>query len=162
MRYDDYDVAFESAQELALQNQVCTNTSVRYALTAGGWIPLTPEDKWIDWYNHDFCLGDPPESSSLCEAFANTDITYTRFLSANTTEGEDYFVTDREGVQKLITCMTKSVLGQRENRLHLNALVTEIDWSNEDCVCVRANENGQDNQYCARYAILTLSVGVLH
>ena len=164
LRYDDYDVAFERAQELALQLQQvqgCTNASIRYGLTAGNWTPMTPEDMWIDWYNHDFCVGEPPESSSLCEAITNIDTTYTRFLSANTTEGEDYFVTDREGFQKLITCMARGIFEQRGNQLHLNSTVTVIDWSNEECVCVQASENGQHNKYCALYAISTLSVGVL-
>lgn len=165
LRYDDYDGAYENAQELVLRlqkGQGCNSTSVRYGLTQGGWTPVTPEDNWIEWYNHDFCFGEPPESSSLCEAVVNSNITLTKFLSSSASESAEYYVTDREGHEKLITCLARDVLSQRDNELHLNATITEINWSSEDCICVQANENGQDNQYCARYAVSTVSVGVLY
>ena len=49
----------------------------------------------------------------------------------------------------------------KEARLLLGAVVTTIDWSSNDCVCVTANLNGEAKQYCGRYAIPTVSVGVL-
>ena len=164
LRWDDYDEAYEGAQELALRlqrDQRCVNASVRYGLTVGGWTPVTPEDNWIDWFNHDYCFGEPPEISSLCESIASSNRTSSNFASTSASEGGDYFVTDQEGFEKLITCLATDVLEESDNQLRLGVTINEIDWSNEDCVCVRTNENEPDNQYCARYAISTLSVGVL-
>ncbi len=39
--------------------------------------------------------------------------------------------------------------------------MTTIDWSKDDCVCVSANVSGTINQYYSRYAISTVSTGVL-
>ena len=159
LRWDDYDTAYEGAQKLALRlqrGQGCVNSSVRYGLTVSGWTPVTPEDNWIDWFNHDYCFGEPPESSSLCMAISSSNKTSSSFSSDS--GGGDYLVTDQEGFEKLITCLSRDVLTQSDNQLALGATVKEIDWSNEDCICVTTNEN---NQYCARYAISTLSLGVL-
>ena len=46
------------------------------------------------------------------------------------------------------------------SRLRLNEKVTLINWSDE-CVCVTTISNGSTKQYCASYAIVTFSIGVL-
>ena len=39
-------------------------------------------------------------------------------------------------------------------------VVNEIEWSDE-CVCAKINKTGIHRQYCAPYAIVTLSIGTL-
>lgn len=50
--------------------------------------------------------------------------------------------------------------GSDDDRVHLNSEVTKIEY-NDDCVCVKVTENGANRPYCAPYAIVTFSMGVV-
>lgn len=158
LRYDDYYAAFDGASVIAAnltENGQCAGASYRYALNSSGWVPTTPEDNWIDWSNFDLSEGELPVTGSAC--FAVIDDTFTDFTSPDTAYGSSYTVTDAEGYDKLPKCLIEKVLEDEQARLQFDSKVTEIDWSNENCVCITANMI----RYCARYAISTVSVGVL-
>jgi len=70
-------------------------------------------------------------------------------------------VTDQRGMGYLVQCLANDFLtNSQDQRLHLNATVTRIEWS-DSCVCATASEGGENRTYCAPYAILTFSIGVL-
>ena len=69
-------------------------------------------------------------------------------------------MTDQMGYVKLIECLAEGILGVNSSRLLLNTKVNVIKWS-DDCVCVNTTYNSQTKQFCANYAIITFSIGVL-
>lgn len=157
LRYADFDAATEAAIEYSsgLQNDI----SVREGLTQASWIPNSPEDNFVEWFGHDFCFSERPNVSSV----TNLDVlTYSDFLADSDNDGEDYYITDSRGSPALIQCMTSnfSTSPSTDERIHLEAVVTRIEYG-DDCVCATANENGQVTRYCAPYAIVTFSLGVL-
>ncbi len=163
LRWYDLEAAFEQALDISLQRQEegLPDISVREALTMAGWTPTTPEDNFIEWYTFDFCFAESPDISSV-------------FLSLPTVEGfgdldrvADWFVSDSRGFDYLVECLAATFLDTDrdgaliDERLHLNANVTdEITWSDE-CVCASAMEGSEVVTYCAPYGILTFSLGVL-
>ena len=112
----------------------------------------TAEDEWIDWLEFDFCFAEPPGDSSLYAAIPLP--TYTDFGD----DPGDFFISDNEGIFKIVRCLADEYLSENDPRLRLNTRVTRIEWS-DDCVCVTTEDS--TNKYCARYAILTFSLGVL-
>ncbi len=163
LRWDDLEAAFKKALDISLQRQEegLPDISVREALTMAGWTPTTPEDNFIEWYRFDFCFAESPDNSStflslpIGEVFGGSD----RFA--------DWFVTDSRGFDYLVECLAATFLDTDQDgafideRLHLNANVTdEITWSDE-CVCASAMEGSEVVTYCAPYGILTFSLGVL-
>ena len=68
--------------------------------------------------------------------------TYDDF--GNSTQTTDYFVHDRDGRVKLVKCLTSDILKIHDERLHLSAVVKEIERSDR-CVCATATENGKKN-----------------
>ena len=159
-RWDDYDTAWIAVEELVVQldnDGECVNTSLRYGLNVSGWTPMSPEDDWVDWNNVDFCTGERPEIIDLCLEVMES--TFISFSSPDSDGGQCYFVTDPNGFESIIQCIADDVTENRETRIQFNSVVTEINWSNEDCVCMRTSGNSE--RYCARYTILTASIGVL-
>jgi polyamine oxidase len=131
--------------------------SVRRALEDNGWIPQSPVDSAIEWVGADFNLGYTPENTSLQMNYP--DPTYTDFGVPS--QIVDYFITDQKvGYIGVIQCLADRYLTNGDSRLHLRSVVKEIAWSNE-CVCAMTTESGSLRRYCAPYAILTFSVGVL-
>lgn len=142
------------------QEMKLPDISVREALKSVGWVPKTPLDNLIEWYGFDLDeYASPPEEMSLYQNIP--DDTYFDFGNANRTQ--NYLVTDQEeGFAKVVTCLAKTFLSKDDPRLHLNSTVTEIDWSDSDCVCVTVTESGHSSkQYCGSYAVVTFSLGVL-
>ena len=159
LRYDDYDDAAEDALT-TLQASRGPDISAREGLTQAGWIPTSPEDNFVEWFSFDFCVGESPNVSSLLE---DLDIsTFSDFLADPDNDAVDYLVTDSKGYSSLIQCLANnfSTNPSTDERIHLNTVVTRIVY-NEDCVCATATENGQETTYCAPYAIVTFSLGVL-
>ena len=156
LRYDDYYEGFEGALEIG-ENRERDNMpdiSVREGLTLASWTPSTPEDDWVEWFHFDFNFAEPPEDTSLFRATSE-------YFGMNSSQIMDYFVQDSDGYAKIVRCLASDFLrGDQDERLHLNTIVAEIQWS-DDCVCAVAFENGGDNRYCAPYAIMTFSLGVL-
>ena len=142
------------------QNAGLRDITARDALNAGGWIPTTLIDNLIEWCGFDLDeYAIAPTNVSLYMNFP--DETYNAFGNPNRTE--NYFVTDQEeGFEKVVRCLSEDFLSRKDKRLILSSVVMEVDWSNKKYVCVTAK--GKDNtvrKYCASYAILTFSLGVL-
>ena len=160
-RTNDFYTALEATAARAIQLKAsgeCANVNFRSGLSLGGWTPTSDIDNWIEWYNSDYYSGVEPEVLSLC--LRENDPTYTAFVSADDISG-DYFVTDSNGYENIIERMANDAkLKSDQTRVVFNAVVTTVDTSRGDCVCVSATLNGVAN-YCARYAISTVSVGVL-
>ena len=73
----------------------------------------------------------------------------------------DYFITDQKvGYAGVVQCLADRYLSRNDSRLHLQSTVQEIIW-NDSCVCVVTSESSALQRYCAPYAIVTFSVGVL-
>ncbi len=167
-RWTDYGDASTASYDIVKQlqdSEMCDGVSVRYGLNASGWTPVTPTDNWIEWYSSDYPEGSPPENQGLCGTFGDFDQSYTNFTSPGSgNEGGalEYFVSDPDGYEKLVECIANDITGgeNQQTRLLLEAVVTTINWSNE-CVCVMATVSGQATEYCSKYAIPTVSVGVL-
>ena len=159
LRYDDYDYSLEYALEISCERTTANlpDISAREGLTAAGWIPATPADDWVEWLRYDFCFALPPDTLSLY----NSDLSGTYEVFGNPNRTTDYFVHDPEGFVKIVNCLAADFLqGDQDERLRLNTKVNEIEWSDE-CVCATVSENGEERKYCAPYAIITFSIGVL-
>ena len=158
LRYDDYDAALAVVKTLSemRQRDGLPDITVREALTQSGWTPTTAEDEWVDWFSYDSCFAKPPDNSSL---FATIPLpTYSDFGDPNNTG--NFFITDSEGILKVIRCLADEFLIHNDPRVHLNATVKRIEW-NDECVCVMADENGLTRRFCGQHGILTFSIGVL-
>ena len=148
-----------SEYSIELQDADLPDVTMREALSANGWIPTTPLDNLIEWTGCD-CeeYAIPPENLSLYMNFP--DETYTDF--GNPCKTKNYFVTDQEvGFEKIVRSLAEDFLEKDDKRLILSSVVTEIDWSNSEYVCVTVTEKDSIHKYCASYAILTFSIGVL-
>ena len=151
LRWDDYNNALAAVKELQSE---CV--SFRQAMNESGWTPTNATDNWVEWFSADYDFGESPEDMSILSTMGTT---FTSF--APESESEDYFITDPNGYETIIECLADEVFANGQGQLVLNAVVTTIDWSKDDCVCVSANVSGAINQYCSRYAISTVSTGVL-
>ena len=148
--------------KLSLQRQNCSlqDITAREALNTKGWIPSSSMDDMIEWFGFDYdSFATSPEYVSLYRNFP--DYTYIDFGDPDRVT--DYFVTDQEGFIKVINCLAQDFLTKNDPRLHLESVVTEIDWSSNECVCVTVKErnSGSDVKYCAPNAVITFSLGVL-
>ena len=123
--------------------------SMEVGLRLNGWIPRTPEEQYVEWDSFDEVVALPPEVVSFRRTFP--------FCNAGAIPR--FLVTDPRGYIHLLDCLGEDFLS--DSRLHLNARVVGIQWSDE-CVCATAVENGENQQYCARYAIHTFPVGSIH
>ena len=154
--FDEYGEALSTAETI-IQNRTrdgLPDISVAAGLMMGGWTPQTAEQNWVEWFCFDFCFAESPSMSSL---FRNIGV-----LSQIPDDYvENYFVTDQRGFASLVQCLANDFsTGSQDQRIHLNTTVTQIEWS-DNCVCARAMENGENRRYCAPYAIVTFSIGVL-
>ena len=156
--YNGIKEAYANVESISSMRQANgeSDISVRQALLESNWVVETDEDKFLDWFKFDFCFAELPEDTSLFHA--QPLATYTDFGNADNTE--DFFVTDQMGFVKLVKCLAEGILGSNNSKLKLNEEVRLIKWSNE-CVCVDTYNNGIMNSYCASYAIITFSIGVL-
>ena len=131
--------------------------SLRRALEDNGWIPQSPVDSVIEWLGIDFDFAYTPENTSLQINYP--DPTYTDFSDSSQTV--DFFVTDQKfGYARVVQCLADRYLASSDSRLHLRSIIKEIEWSDQ-CVCATATESKSLKRYCAPYAIVTFSVGVL-
>ena len=155
--YDRITAAYENAESISLSRQANgqSDITVREALLESNWIVVSDEDKFLDWYAFDFSYAEPPQNASLFHTLPTFN---TEF--GNPSNTEDFLVTDQMGYVKLVECLANGILGVNNSRLLLNTKVNVIKWS-DDCVCVDTVYNGQTKQYCANYAIITYSIGVL-
>ena len=130
--------------------------SIREALVASGWEVVSDGDKWLDWFNLDFCYAETPDRTSF---YANIpEATYIDFGDPD--RSTIFLVTDPSGYVKLVHCLAEQVLTERDRRLHLNETVTEVSWQ-EDRVCASTTNATGSYRYCGKYAISSFSLGVL-
>ena len=156
LRWDDWDKAYDNAEIISITRKILgqRDISAREGLTEGGWVPTTPEDNFIEWWLWDANVAEPPDTSSLLF------IPDPSYIDPGFGDAI-YFVTDQRGYAWLMECVAEEFLKPEDQRLHLNATVNVVEWS-DDCVCVTVKEGGKTNErYCARYAITTFSIGVL-
>ena len=158
LRYGDYKAANSIAKTLSETRRSTgqSDITVREAFSRGGWTPVTAEDEWVEWLKFDYCFAEPPDNSSLFQSIPLA--TYSDFGDPDRTG--DFYITDREGMFKVVRCLTEQFLTENDQRVHLNTRVIRIEWSN-DCVCVKADENGAARRFCAKHGIVTFSLGVL-
>ena len=156
--YDRIAAAYENVEAISLSRQANgeSDITVRQALLESNWTVVSDEDKFLDWLCFDFCFAEPPQNTSLFHSKPLS--TYTDFGNASNTG--DFLITDQMGFVKLVECLADGILGVNNSKLLLNTKVNLIKWSDE-CVCVDTVYNGQTKQYCANYAIITFSIGVL-
>ena len=57
--------------QLSAQANGEPDISVHKAFEDAGWDPTMPEDKFIEWFEFDFEVGEQPEVSSLWEYTVN-------------------------------------------------------------------------------------------
>ena len=147
-----FNAAFAKANELiaSLNSHGSSDISLRAALNMSGWYPVTPLERFVDWYNLENFYLLKPELVSAFGVFH--DRTLADFGPSN------FVVNDTRGTECLIDCFGKGFL--TPPYLHLNTYVNSIGYSTE-CVCANVIENGiTPNRYCGNYAIVTFSVGV--
>ena len=158
LRYDDYEAANNVAEMLSKMRRAAgqSDITVREALSQGGWMPVTAEDEWVEWFAFDYSFAEPPDNPSLFQSIPMA--TYTDFGDPDRTG--DFYITDREGFSKVVRCLAEEFLTENDPHVHLNTRVMRIEW-NDNCICVEADENGSARRFCAKYGIITFSVGVL-
>ena len=151
LRWDDWDKAYDNAEITSIIRSILgqRDISAREGLIEGGWVPTTAEDNFTEWWFWDFCETEPPDNVSLLYSIPESSFIDPGFGEAQ------YFVTDQRGYAWLMECVAEEF---GDKRLHLNATVSVVEWS-DDCVCVTVKEG--DQRYCASYAIVTFSIGVL-
>lgn len=117
-------------------------------------VPVTPLDMAIDFFNYDFEIAEPPRVTSLKNVQPNPTFVYY---------GEDeYFVADSRGYVYLLDQLAKEFLQNDDtniidSRLKLEKVVTNIEYTSHG-VKVKTEDG---SMYNARYAILSVSLGVL-
>ena len=150
-----------SKLSLQRQNSSLKDITAREALSMSGWVPSSSMDDMIEWFGFDSnSFATSPEYASLHRNFP--DYTYIDFGDPDSVM--DYFVTDQEeGFVKVVNCLAQEFLIRNDPRLHLESVVTEIDWSSNECVCVTVKKRNSDSdvKYCAPNALITFSLGVL-
>lgn len=130
------------------------DVSVRHALAKFGWKPDTPPKMFIDWSLVDMGFGQPPEKVSLFNTIP--------FKTSDKFGDDIFFISDQRGSEHLLRCIGKDFnLVENDPRVLLNTYVSNIQYGDQ-CVCVTAvQRNGQNRNYCAKYAISTFSIGLL-
>ena len=144
--------ALSKARELIVAKglQGDSDISVRAALNQSGWFPMTPLEKFVDWYSLESLYLLQPENVSAFGIFH--DRSFADFGSSL------FVVNDTRGTEYLVECLGEGFLNPPY--LHLNTYVNSVEYSTE-CVCANVIEKGTIlNRYCGKYGIVTFSVGV--
>ena len=141
---------------LKLQKNGGKDRSIAKQLAKFGWKPKTSLEHMLDWTIVDLADAQTPEETSTFAALP---------LPLNQLHGrDDYFIDDKRGYAHFVKCMAEDFLSSDSSRLQLNTTVSAISWSNRG-VCVTVHTTGQPNnserKLCAKYAVVTFSVGVL-
>ena len=128
--------------------------SVEQALMENGWIAETPLQKLVEWDFFNFLMHESTDTASLYRTFP------TKIFDDF---GADYLlVTDQRGSEHLLYCMAEDFrLTPDDPRLKLQTKVLRVH-NGDSCVCVDTILSyGERKRYCAKYAIMTFSLGVL-
>ena len=165
LRYDQFSAAVDAASSARTERQLngMSDITAREAFTDANWTSSSPEDGFVEWFGFDYCIAETPDVSSL---FDSIDLpTYTAFLQDSENDVGDYFITDERGYVYLIDCLLSNFSStpsspSSDERIKLETEVTGIEYS-DDCVCASVLQDSTATRYCASYAIVTFSVGVL-
>ncbi|MCJ1243590.1 hypothetical protein MMC30_000787 [Trapelia coarctata] len=126
--------------------------SFRAALNLAGWKPIgDPQAMAVEWVLMDYEYAETVEVTSQEFTIANYNSTYYGFSEAN------QMVIDQRGYNTFIHGQASEFLKKNDTRLLLNAIVTNITWSDDSVVVTNADGSCIE----ADYAITTFSVGVL-
>ena len=150
-RWADISTAYKKVAELSRMRQASgeEDLTLRDALALSGWVPSTPEDHFVDWYQYDRGEGPSPSDVSLYKS--QGDMTYKDF-------GPDaFYVSDQRGFAYLVEYLGEKFI---QGAIRFNTRVLSIRYSNS-CVCADVTEKTGAKRYCGRYGISTFSLGVL-
>lgn len=147
--WERLEEAIEKAAELA-QNIVdndLADMSQRAALRLSGWVPKTPIDWAIEWFDYDFEWADTPERTSLQS---------TALLA----DSEDIlFVKDQRGFQFIFDDIVAFLQEDTYlDHVRLNQVVSTVDQSSEDEVQVTCQDG---TVYTGEYVLVTFGLGVM-
>lgn len=136
------------------QKKHSPDESLRKALTTIGWTPKNPIENVVEW-NGLIAYATNATNCSLYGSYP--DYTFCDF--GNSSRTINYLVTDQlHGFVRVVTCLAEDFnLTDNDPRLRLNTKVTGV-YDDGGKICVNTSEK---KQYCASYAILTFSLGVL-
>ena len=144
--------AFFKAYDAVFDLDLSTEVSLKQGLARAGWEASDSLDNFIEWNYLDLEIGVGPENVS---AVINSQLTtYTDFTESDE-DTDDYLVADERGYSFVVRCMARNFLN---DRVRLNSTVTIVRVA-DNCVC--AGVKDEDKLYCASYAIITFSAGVL-
>ena len=137
---------------LSRQQKGLPDQSVKAGFLESGWESITPLEKLMEWDFFNFLHHQVPESASLYRTlpFKVNDF------------GLDYLlVTDQRGSDHMLHCLAEDFrLMPNDPRLKLNTRVFRVHNGNS-CVCVDTVSGWNKKTYCAKYALVTFSIGVL-
>ena len=163
-RREQYELAEYRAEKCS--KSASEDVSLGDTLLSGGWKSEVSDTfgshidsaftlgRFIEWNKIDYCFGVGPKNLSLMHSFPEND-TYEVFLGEGTNSKPScYLITDEKGYSYVVDCLAEDF---NHTKLKLNAMVKEVETS-DDCVCVTMQDK---KKYCASYAILTFSMGVL-
>ncbi|XP_072044797.1 uncharacterized protein [Amphiura filiformis] len=147
--WERLEAAIEKAAEIAqdIVDNDKPDMSQRAALRLGGWVPKTPIDRAVEWFDYDFEWADIPDVTSL-QSTALLD------------DSEDVlFVTDQRGFLYIFN----NIVGFMQedpylNHIRLNQTVMSIDHSDDDGVTVTCQDG---TVYTGDYALVTFGLGVM-
>lgn len=141
-------------QSIWMQKRGLPDISVRQALTQNGWIPNSQLYKLLEWDFFNFLYIQDPDTASLFRTYPDKiwdDL------------GEDFFIiTDQRGSEHLLHCLASDfdLATNDDPRLKLDTRVLRVR-NGDSCVCVDTVSGRQRKTYCAKYALVTFSIGVL-
>ena len=131
--------------------------SVAAGLRETGWAAAgKPIDELVEYVGYDIAFGRATDTASFRDTY-DPQVNIRRLFSFGTNIS-NYIVIDP--YSDFADCLANEFLSSNDERLVLESTVSTVSWSNE-CVCATATKDGEEREYCAPYAILTFSVGVL-
>ncbi|XP_071955257.1 uncharacterized protein [Antedon mediterranea] len=135
----------EKAQELIDEKK--PDISQRASLRLGGWLPKTPVEKAIEWFDFDFEWADIPA------------VTSTKSTALLPADESVLFVKDPRGFKFIFNASSEFLFNDPafEGRLHLNKRVTTINYSGDRVVVTTSD----GSTFTGDQVLLTVSLGVL-
>ncbi|XP_072037048.1 uncharacterized protein [Amphiura filiformis] len=147
--WERIEEAIEATIEIALDiiDNNKPDISQRAALRLGGWVPRTPIDYAVEWFDYNFEWTDPPSITSLQS---------TALLPFD----EDIlFVKDQRGYKYIFNDIIEFIQEDSYlNHIRLNKTVVSIDQSSKDIITVTCDDG---TEFTGDYVLLTFGLGVM-
>ena len=132
-----------------------SDLSAAAGLREAGWSAAgNPIEELVEYTTFDLAVGRPTDTGSYRDTY-DPQVNIQRLFSFGTNI-ENYIVLDP--YSDIADCLADEFLVPNDKRLILESTVSTVAWGDE-CVCVMATKDGEEEEYCAPYAILTFSVG---